>query len=71
MLVLSRSLLNREYVLIIVLKALALIISMCNLHVTFLSKESSQTFRRNVLRPSSGSNVSLTITGFRLINLRP
>jgi hypothetical protein len=30
--------LNREYILINVLKALASIISMCNLHVTFLSK---------------------------------
>jgi hypothetical protein len=38
MLVLSRSLLNREYIVISVLKALASIISMCNLHVTFLSK---------------------------------
>jgi hypothetical protein len=38
MLVLNRSLLNREYILINVLKALASIICMCNLHVTFLSK---------------------------------
>jgi hypothetical protein len=38
MLVLRRSLLNGEYILINVLKALALIISMCNLHVTLLSK---------------------------------
>jgi hypothetical protein len=38
MLVLNLSLLNREYILINVLKALASIISMCNLHVTFLSK---------------------------------
>jgi hypothetical protein len=38
MFVLNRSLLNREYILINVLKALASIISICNLHVTFLSK---------------------------------
>jgi hypothetical protein len=35
MLVLNRTLLNREYMLINVLKALASIISICNLHVTF------------------------------------
>jgi hypothetical protein len=35
MLVLNCSLLNREYILINVLKALASISSMCNLHVTF------------------------------------
>jgi hypothetical protein len=34
----NRSLLNREYILMNVLKALASIISMCNLHVIFLSK---------------------------------
>jgi hypothetical protein len=38
MLALNSSLLNREYILINVLKALASIISMCNLHVIFLSK---------------------------------
>jgi hypothetical protein len=38
MLALNRSLLNREYALIHVLKALALIISVCNLHVIFFSK---------------------------------
>jgi hypothetical protein len=38
MLLLNRSLLNREYILINVLKALASIISMCYLHVTLLSK---------------------------------
>jgi hypothetical protein len=38
MLALNRSLLNREYTLIYVLKALASTISMCNLHVIFLSK---------------------------------
>jgi hypothetical protein len=37
-LVLNRSLLNREYILINILKVLASIISMCNLHETFLSK---------------------------------
>jgi hypothetical protein len=36
MLALNRSLLNREYILMNVLKALASIISMCNLHVIFL-----------------------------------
>jgi hypothetical protein len=38
MLALNRSLLNREYILMNVLKALASIISMCNLHVILLSK---------------------------------
>jgi hypothetical protein len=38
MLALHRSLLNREYTLINVLKVLASIISMCNLHVILLSK---------------------------------
>jgi hypothetical protein len=38
MLAFNRSLLNSEYTLINVLMALASIISMCNLHVTFLSK---------------------------------
>jgi hypothetical protein len=36
MLVLNRSLLNREYILINVLKALALTISICNLYVAGL-----------------------------------
>jgi hypothetical protein len=36
--VLNRSLFDREYILINVLKALVSIISMCNFHVTFLSK---------------------------------
>jgi hypothetical protein len=36
LLALDRSLLNREYILINILKALAAIISMCNLHVNFL-----------------------------------
>jgi hypothetical protein len=44
MLVLNRSLLNREYNLINVLKALASIISMCNLYVTFLSKLTPRYF---------------------------
>jgi hypothetical protein len=44
MLVLNRSLSNREYILINVLKALASIISMCNLHVTFLSKFTQRYF---------------------------
>jgi hypothetical protein len=38
MLAFNRSLLNKEYTLINVLKALASIICMCNLHITFLSK---------------------------------
>jgi hypothetical protein len=38
MLPLNRSRLNRECTLIHILKALTLIISMCNLHVTFLSE---------------------------------
>jgi hypothetical protein len=38
MLVLNRSHLNNEYILINVLKALASIISICNLHASFLSK---------------------------------
>jgi hypothetical protein len=36
MLALNRSVLNREYILMNVLKALASIISMCNLHVILL-----------------------------------
>jgi hypothetical protein len=42
--VLNRSLLNREYILINVLKALASIISMCDLHATFLSKITPRYF---------------------------
>jgi hypothetical protein len=44
MLVLNRSLLEREYILINILKALDLIISMCNLHLTFLSKITPRYF---------------------------
>jgi hypothetical protein len=44
MLVLNCSLLNSEYILINVLKALASIISMCNLHVTVLSKITPKYF---------------------------
>jgi hypothetical protein len=44
MLVLNRSLLNREYILINVLKALASIISICNLHLTFLSNITPRYF---------------------------
>jgi hypothetical protein len=54
MLVLNRSLLNREYVLINVLKALASIISICNLHVTFLSKITPRyfmLFTNGIFRP--------------------
>jgi hypothetical protein len=38
MLALNRSLFNREYILMNVLKALASVVSMCNLNVIFLSK---------------------------------
>jgi hypothetical protein len=44
MLALSRSNLNREYVLMNVLKALASIISTCKLHVIFLSKITPRYF---------------------------
>jgi hypothetical protein len=44
MLVVNRSLLNRKYILINVLKALASIISMCNPHVTFLSNITPKYF---------------------------
>jgi hypothetical protein len=44
MLVLNRSLLNREYIPINVLKALASISSMCNLHVTLFSKITPRYF---------------------------
>jgi hypothetical protein len=43
-LALNRSHLNREYTLINVLKALASIISICSLHVTFLSKITPKYF---------------------------
>jgi hypothetical protein len=44
MLALNRSLLNREYILMNVLKALASIISMCNLHVILLSNITPRYF---------------------------
>jgi hypothetical protein len=44
MLVLNRSLLNREYTLINLLKVLASIISTCNSSVTFLSKITPRYF---------------------------
>jgi hypothetical protein len=44
MLALNRSLLNREWTLVNVLKALALIISMCNLYVIFISKITPRYF---------------------------
>jgi hypothetical protein len=44
MLALYRSLLNREYNLMNVLKALASISSMCNIHVIFLSKIAPRYF---------------------------
>jgi hypothetical protein len=52
--VLNRSLLNREYILINVLKSLASIISICNLHVTFLSKITPRyfmLFTNGIFRP--------------------
>jgi hypothetical protein len=52
MLVLNRSLLNREYILINVLKALASIISMCKLHVTFLAKITPRYFTHQVFKSS-------------------
>jgi hypothetical protein len=56
MLVLNLSLLNRAYTLIHVLKALVLIISMCGLHVIFLSKITSRyftLFTNGIFRPFS------------------
>jgi hypothetical protein len=44
MLALNRSLLNREYILINDVKASAYIISMSNLHVTFLLMNTSRYF---------------------------
>jgi hypothetical protein len=44
MLVLNRLLLNREYVVINALKALASIVSMCDLHVIFLSNITPRYF---------------------------
>jgi hypothetical protein len=49
MLVLNYSLLNREYILINVPKALASIISMCNLHVTFVTKITQRYFTHRLL----------------------
>jgi hypothetical protein len=54
MLALNRSILNREYILMNVLKALASIISMCNLHVTLLSKITPRyfaLFTNGIFRP--------------------
>jgi hypothetical protein len=56
MLALNHSLLNSEYTLINVLKALASIISMCNLLVSFLSKFTPRyftLFTSGVFRPFS------------------
>jgi hypothetical protein len=56
MLVLNHSLLHREYILINVLKALASIISMCNLHVTLMSKITLRyftLFTNGIFRPFS------------------
>jgi hypothetical protein len=55
-LALNRSLLNREYNLINVLKALASIISMCNLHVTFLSKITPRYFALFAAERTSNPN---------------
>jgi hypothetical protein len=54
MLALNRSLLNMEYILMNVLKALASIICMCNLHVIFLSNNTPRyftLFTNGILRP--------------------
>jgi hypothetical protein len=54
MIVLYRSLLNREYILINDLKALPSIIYVCNLHVTFLSKITPRyftLFTNGIFRP--------------------
>jgi hypothetical protein len=54
MLVLNRLLLNREYILVNVLKALASIVSICNLHVTFMSKITPRyftLFTNGIFRP--------------------
>jgi hypothetical protein len=54
MLALNRSLLNREYIRINILKALASIISMCNLHVILLSKITPRyftLFTNGIFRP--------------------
>jgi hypothetical protein len=56
MLMLNRSLLNREYILINVLNALASIISMCSLHATFLSLITPvyfTLFKNGIFRPFS------------------
>jgi hypothetical protein len=44
MLALNRSLLNREYILLNVLKALGSIVSKCGLHVILLSKNYTEMF---------------------------
>jgi hypothetical protein len=56
MLVLNRSLLNKEYNLINVLKALVATVSMCSLHVNFLSKITPRyttLFTKGIFRPFS------------------
>jgi hypothetical protein len=56
MLVLNRLLLNRQHVVINALKALASIISMCDLHVIFLSNITPRyftLFTNGILRPFS------------------
>jgi hypothetical protein len=52
MLVLNRLLLNREYVVINALKTLASIISMCDLHVSFLSNITPRYFTLFTNEPS-------------------
>jgi hypothetical protein len=56
MLVLNRLLLNREYVVINALKALGSVISMCGLHVIFLSNITPRyftLFTNRIFRPFS------------------
>jgi hypothetical protein len=60
MLALNRSLLNREYILMNVVKALASIISMCNLHVILLSKITPRyftLFTNGIFRPFKGMSI--------------
>jgi hypothetical protein len=57
MLSISRSLLNREYVLMNVLKVLASIISIYNLHVIFLSKITPIQYKATLRRSTTTREV--------------
>jgi hypothetical protein len=63
---LNRSLLNGEHALLNVLKALASIISICNLLVTFLSKITPRYFALFTNEISGSFNVSRDSGGRRL-----